>query len=197
MGDLSLITGTSLDSVRALLTEFVPCLSFLTVVTAESGWTPDQTDMYVVPEFVTCGNIYPPLLALGHCIRVRSAISWSAYFLTCNNTRFRGHSCNLSTGRRFLITTRSSRSPWVRAVVPCGIICDFTHVPGLDFSTMEEKLERNQYSNLDVFVEDVQLVFDNCRIYNPDGSIYARNATKMEKFMKEQLASYRVKQEEY
>ena len=80
---------------------------------------------------------------------------------------------------------------------PCVITCDFSHIPGLDFSTMEDKLERNQYSNLDVFVEDVQLVFDNCRIYNPDGSIYARNATKMEKFMKEQLASYRVKQEEY
>jgi len=78
-------------------------------------------------------------------------------------------------------------------MVPCG----FTHIPDLDFSTMEDKLEMNQYSNLDVFVEDVQLVFDNCRIYNPDGSIYARNATKMEKFMKEQLASYRVKQEEY
>jgi len=66
----------------------------------------------------------------------------------------------------------------------------------MDFSTMEHKLETNQYPNLDVFEDDAQLVFDNCRIYNPDGSIYARNATKMEKFMKEQLASYRVKQEE-
>lgn len=74
---------------------------------------------------------------------------------------------------------------------------DFAHALGLDFSTMEDKLETNQYSNLDAFVEDIQLVFDNCRIYNPDGSIYARNATRMEKYMREQLASYRVKQEEY
>jgi len=80
---------------------------------------------------------------------------------------------------------------------PCMIACDFCSRTRLDFSTMEDKLEMNQYSNLDAFVEDIQLVFDNCRIYNPDGSIYARNATKMEKFMKEQLASYRVKQEEY
>lgn len=61
---------------------------------------------------------------------------------------------------------------------------------------MEHKLETNQYLNLDAFVDDAQLVFDNCRLYNPDGSIYARNATKMEKFMREQLASYHVKQEE-
>lgn len=68
--------------------------------------------------------------------------------------------------------------------------------PGLDFNTMEHKLGTNQYPNLDAFIDDAQLVFDNCRIYNPDGSIYARNAMKMEKFMKEQLATYRVKQEE-
>lgn len=68
--------------------------------------------------------------------------------------------------------------------------------PRLDFNTMEHKLGANQYQNLDAFVDDAQLVFDNCRIYNPDGSIYARNATKMEKFMKEQLTSYHVKQEE-
>ena len=79
---------------------------------------------------------------------------------------------------------------------PHMIVRDFAHVPSLDFSTMEHKLETNQYSNLDAFVDDVQLVFDNCRIYNPEGSIYARNATKMERFVKEQLTSYRVKKEE-
>jgi histone acetyltransferase len=61
---------------------------------------------------------------------------------------------------------------------------------------MEHKLETNQYPNMDVFVDDAQLVFDNCRIYNPDGSIYARNAGKMEKFLKEQLGLYCVKKEE-
>jgi len=100
---------------------------------------------------------------------------------------------------KFPITTRSSRNPWVRGL-PCTSILtrELTHDdPGLDFNTMEHKLGTNQYPNLDVFIDDAQLVFDNCRIYNPDGSIYARNAMKMEKFMKEQLATYRVKQEEY
>ena len=98
---------------------------------------------------------------------------------------------------RFPITTRSSRNPWVRGLPRTYIPTrELTHDDPLDFSTMEHKLETNQYPNLDAFVDDAQLVFDNCRIYNPDGSIYARNAMKMEKFLKEQLATYRVKQEE-
>jgi len=60
----------------------------------------------------------------------------------------------------------------------------------MDFNTMEHKLETGQYPNLKAFVEDAQLVFDNCRLYNPEGSIYAKNATKLEKFMKEHLAEY-------
>lgn len=73
---------------------------------------------------------------------------------------------------------------------------DLTHNPCSDFSTMEHKLATNQYPNLDAFVDDAQLVFDNCRIYNPGESVYHRNATKVEKYMRDQLASYQVKQEE-
>jgi histone acetyltransferase len=61
---------------------------------------------------------------------------------------------------------------------------------------MEHKLETNQYPELEIFLSDAQLVFDNCRTYNPEGSIYAKNATKLEKYMKDQLATYRVKQED-
>jgi hypothetical protein len=98
----------------------------------------------------------------------------------------------------FPITTRSSRIPWVRSLSrTCILTRELTHDdPGLDFSTMEHKLATDQYPNLDAFVDDAQLVFDNCRIYNPDETIYARSATKMEKFMREQLATYHVKQEE-
>ncbi|EGN99866.1 hypothetical protein SERLA73DRAFT_180117 [Serpula lacrymans var. lacrymans S7.3] len=64
----------------------------------------------------------------------------------------------------------------------------------MDFSTMEHKLETNQYSTMDAFVKDAILVFDNCRLYNPESSIYAKNATKMEKFMKEQLSDYKERE---
>ncbi|KAF8070598.1 hypothetical protein FPV67DRAFT_1414056 [Lyophyllum atratum] len=57
----------------------------------------------------------------------------------------------------------------------------------MDFSTMEHKLETNQYPTVESFVADAQLVFDNCRSYNPETTIYHRNATKLEKFLKDHL----------
>ena len=58
----------------------------------------------------------------------------------------------------------------------------------LDFRTMEHKLETKEYSSLDDFIKDTRLVFDNCRMYNPEGSIYVRNANKLEKHLKDLLA---------
>lgn len=62
---------------------------------------------------------------------------------------------------------------------------------------MEHKLDTNQYPNLDAFLADAQLVFDNSRTYNPEGTIYYKNSGKLERFLKEQLAMYQVKREEY
>lgn len=50
---------------------------------------------------------------------------------------------------------------------------------------MEHKVETSQYPNMDAFVADAMLVFRNCRTYNPEGSIYVKNANKLEKFLKE------------
>lgn len=57
-----------------------------------------------------------------------------------------------------------------------------------DLSTMEHKLETNQYASLRGFIDDAQLIFDNCRLYNPEGSVYAKTAIKLEKFLKDQVA---------
>ncbi|KAI0081351.1 Bromodomain-containing protein [Panus rudis PR-1116 ss-1] len=65
----------------------------------------------------------------------------------------------------------------------------------MDFGTMEHKLDTNQYATLDDFVKDAKLVFDNCRTYNAEGSLYHKNATKLEKFMKEQLTKLKLKKE--
>lgn len=60
---------------------------------------------------------------------------------------------------------------------------------------MEHKLETKQYSSLDEFVRDAQLVFDNCRVYNQEGSIYARNANKLEKYLNDFLPAGAKKEE--
>ena len=63
-----------------------------------------------------------------------------------------------------------------------------------DFSTMEHKFETNQYPTLDAFLADAQLVFDNCRLYNAEGSLYHKNATKVERALKDKLEELRQKQ---
>jgi hypothetical protein len=57
----------------------------------------------------------------------------------------------------------------------------------MDFSTMENKLERNMYSETDDFLYDAQLIFTNCRIYNTPNGPYTKSANKLEKFMMERL----------
>ncbi|KAJ7496124.1 hypothetical protein B0H11DRAFT_1716448 [Mycena galericulata] len=65
----------------------------------------------------------------------------------------------------------------------------------MDFKTMTEKLESNQYATVEAFLDDTQLVFDNCRRYNPEGSVYVKNANKLEKFLKDRVAD-RIKREQ-
>ncbi|KAF5393388.1 hypothetical protein D9757_000734 [Collybiopsis confluens] len=42
----------------------------------------------------------------------------------------------------------------------------------MDFSTMEHKLDDNQYLTVEDFANDARLVFQNCRAYNAEDSIY-------------------------
>lgn len=58
----------------------------------------------------------------------------------------------------------------------------------VDFSTMERKLENDTYPDFDSFVSDAQLVFSNCRTYNPENSAYSKRAVRMERFLKDYLA---------
>jgi len=53
---------------------------------------------------------------------------------------------------------------------------------------MEHKVTHGLYESVATFVDDARLVFTNCLLYNPEGTVYAKNAAKMEKFLDEQLA---------
>ncbi|WFD36410.1 histone acetyltransferase [Malassezia cuniculi] len=61
----------------------------------------------------------------------------------------------------------------------------------MDLSTMESKMENNQYATVDDMVKDAQLVFDNCKLYNPASSPYAKSAVKLEKFLYEKLPQWK------
>uniref|UniRef100_A0A8C4EDA8 Bromodomain adjacent to zinc finger domain 2B n=1 Tax=Dicentrarchus labrax TaxID=13489 RepID=A0A8C4EDA8_DICLA len=52
----------------------------------------------------------------------------------------------------------------------------------MDFSTIREKLTNNQYSNLETFIIDVNLVFENCERFNEDDSEIGRAGHRMRSF---------------
>ncbi|EIW63351.1 histone acetyltransferase GCN5 [Trametes versicolor FP-101664 SS1] len=60
----------------------------------------------------------------------------------------------------------------------------------MDLNTMEHKLYTNQYTDVDAFIDDAQLIFDNCRSYNPEDTVYHRSATKLEKYMRDRMKEY-------
>ena len=61
-----------------------------------------------------------------------------------------------------------------------------------DLSTMEHKLDTNQYHDMDAFLDDAQLIFDNCRQYNPEDTVYHKCAIRLEKYMKERMKEYGI-----
>ncbi|XP_019110796.2 bromodomain adjacent to zinc finger domain protein 2B isoform X3 [Larimichthys crocea] len=52
----------------------------------------------------------------------------------------------------------------------------------MDFSTIREKLTNNQYLNLETFIVDVNLVFENCERFNEDDSEIGRAGHRMRSF---------------
>ncbi|XP_056268194.1 bromodomain adjacent to zinc finger domain protein 2B isoform X5 [Pseudoliparis swirei] len=52
----------------------------------------------------------------------------------------------------------------------------------MDFFTIREKLVNSQYQNLETFIIDVNLVFDNCERFNEDNSDIGRAGHNMRKF---------------
>jgi histone acetyltransferase len=60
-----------------------------------------------------------------------------------------------------------------------------------DLRTMGEKLEGGKYASLEEFTDDAQLIFDNCRFYNIEDSMWCKHANRLEKAFKESLARLR------
>lgn len=165
----------------------------------ESGWTPSMQTTCVclnMVDYVTLRCVWTVPCArrdVGQSIR-----RWRSCCRTSRATPLPGHSCSPSTRKKSQITTRSSHIPWVR---PSPLLSSSlfsclasrisrgntdTHTR-TDFSTMEHKLDTNQYTDTDAFLDDAQLVFDNCRSYNPEDTVYHKCAIRLERYMREQM----------
>ncbi len=60
-----------------------------------------------------------------------------------------------------------------------------------DYYDVIEKLKSGKYANLQEFVDDAQLIFDNCRFYNVEDSMWCKHANRLEKAFKDNLARLR------
>ncbi|KAJ1554539.1 histone acetyltransferase [Nowakowskiella sp. JEL0078] len=58
-----------------------------------------------------------------------------------------------------------------------------------NLGTLSNLVAADKYHRLDDFVTDVRKIFNNCRVYNEDGTPYFKCATKLEKFFNERLKS--------
>jgi histone acetyltransferase len=53
---------------------------------------------------------------------------------------------------------------------------------------MEKKLKTDKYNTVASFAEDMHLIINNCKSYNPETTIYYKNAEKMEELFNEAMA---------
>lgn len=53
----------------------------------------------------------------------------------------------------------------------------------MDLSTIDERLENDHYNAPKDLVDDLKLIFSNCRQYNEAKTVYAKCAVKLEKYM--------------
>ncbi len=58
----------------------------------------------------------------------------------------------------------------------------------MDLSTMEKKVNQAAYSTMGEFASDVQLIFANCRQFNPPGTEPCQHADELEKMWRKEWA---------
>jgi hypothetical protein len=45
----------------------------------------------------------------------------------------------------------------------------------MDLSTVKKNMKSNKYINIEEFLQDIQLIWDNCHLYNEPGSVNTNN----------------------
>ncbi|KAG9238251.1 histone acetyltransferase GCN5 [Amylocarpus encephaloides] len=88
--------------------------------------------------------------------------------------------------RRFLSQIQNHKQAWPflhpvnRDEVP-----DYYNVikSPMDLSTVEERLHQDQYQTPEDLVNDLKLIFNNCRKYNDETTVYTKCAIKLAKYM--------------
>ncbi|KAI9712944.1 MAG: histone acetyltransferase [Chrysothrix sp. TS-e1954] len=112
------------------------------------------------------------------------ATGWSPAMDELGRQPHRGHEFNQL--RRFLFDIQSHKQAWpFLKPVDKDEVDDYYNVikSPMDLSTVEERLESDSYHTAQDLVNDLRLIFSNCRQYNDAKSIYTKCAASLEKHM--------------
>jgi len=60
----------------------------------------------------------------------------------------------------------------------------------MDLSTLQRKMKGEHYTKVEDVLDDVQLIWDNCKAYNPDNSWIHSVAEKLERSFKKMVRNY-------
>ncbi|OAX81768.1 hypothetical protein ACJ72_03889 [Emergomyces africanus] len=96
------------------------------------------------------------------------------------------HGPHFNELRRFLNQIQNHKQAWpFLHPVDKDEVPDYYNVitSPMDLSTVEVKLERDDYAAPKELVHDLKLIFSNCRQYNDATTVYAKCAVKLEKYM--------------
>ncbi|KFY43137.1 hypothetical protein V495_04145 [Pseudogymnoascus sp. VKM F-4514 (FW-929)] len=88
--------------------------------------------------------------------------------------------------RRFLYQIQSHKQAWpFLNPVNKDEVPDYYNfiVKPMDLSTVEERLEQDFYTSPKDLVDDLKLIFSNCRQYNDATTVYTKCVVKLEKYM--------------
>lgn len=96
------------------------------------------------------------------------------------------HGPHFNELRRFLNHIQNHKQAWpFMYPVNKDEVPDYYNVieSPMDLSTIEERLEHDKYATPKDLVDDIKLIFSNCRRYNDATTVYAKCAAKLEKYM--------------
>ncbi|KAL4867508.1 hypothetical protein BDV12DRAFT_209875 [Aspergillus spectabilis] len=96
------------------------------------------------------------------------------------------HGPHFNELRRFLNQIQNHKQAWPFLYpVNKDEVADYYDVitSPMDLSTIESRLEHDDYGSPKELVRDLKLIFSNCRQYNDAKTVYAKCAAKLEKYM--------------
>jgi len=64
----------------------------------------------------------------------------------------------------------------------------------MDLSTIKAKLLNGDYNTLEEFISQIQLIWDNCKLYNMAGSVIYKICERMERSYNRELSKFKAAQ---